>query len=118
THTTEVNTFNIPAETAKITAEGSGFLGNGINASVQPGFTTDKPNPYYNAHLFLSNGNEADNYNRANNFSLNHMNSLLDPRVEKVYRPSKTNGDFKGTDYGADPLSTNGSDLTSGPGFG
>ena len=118
THTSEVNTFNIPAETAKITAEGSGFLGNGINASVQPGYTVDKPNPYYNAHLFLSNGNEADNYNRANNFTLNHMNSLLDPRVERVYRPAKTNGAFKGTDYGADPLSTNGSDLTSGPGFG
>lgn len=118
THTSLVNTFNIPTETAKITAEGSGFLGNGITASVQPGYTTDKPNPYYNAHLFLSNGNEADNYNRANNFSLNLMNSLLDPRAQRVYRPAKTNGAFKGTDYGADPLSTNGSDLTSGPGYG
>ena len=118
THTSEVSTFNIPAEVAKITAEGSGFLGNGLNASVQPGYTVDKPNPYYNAHLFLSNGNEADNYNRANNFSLDLMKSLSDPRVEKVYRPAKTTGDFRGTDYGADPLSTNGSDLTSGPGFG
>ncbi|GEO09146.1 SusD/RagB family nutrient-binding outer membrane lipoprotein [Segetibacter aerophilus] len=117
-HTTKTSTFNIPAEVAKIVAEGSGFLGNGVSASVQPGYTTDKPNPYYNAHLFLSNGNEADNYNRANNFSLSIMNSLADPRVQKVYRPSKTGSAFKGTDYGADPVTTNGSDNTSGPGPG
>jgi len=117
-HTSEVGTFNIPAEIGKITAEGSGFLGNGLSAAAQPGFTVDKPNPYYNAHLFLSNGNEADNYNRANNFSLNLMNSLGDPRVQRVYRPAKTGGAFRGTNYGSDPLSENGSDLTSGPGYG
>ena len=117
-HTSQVNTFDIPGEIAKIVSEGSGFLGNGLNAAAQPGFTVDKPNPYYNAHLFLSNGNEADNYNRANKFSLDLMSSLNDPRVERVYRPSKTGGAFKGTNYGADPLTENGSDLTSGPGFG
>lgn len=117
-HTTKVSTFNIPAEIAKIVAEGSGFLGNGVTASVQPGYTVDKPNPYYNAHLFLINGNEADNYNRANNFSLNLMNSLADPRVQRVYRPAKTGGAFKGTDYGSDPNTNNGSDNTSGPGYG
>ena len=117
-HTSEVNTFDIPAEIAKIVTEGSGFLGNGLSAAAQPGFTVDKPNPYYNAHLFLSNGNEADNYNRANKFSLDLMTSLNDPRSKRVYRPAKTGGAFKGTDYGADPLSENGSDLTSGPGYG
>lgn len=118
THTSKSSTFNIPAEIAKIVAEGSGFLGNGVGASAQPGYTVDKPNPYYNAHLFLSNGNEADNYNRANNFSLNLFTSLNDPRSARVYRPAKTGGGFKGTDYGADPITTNGSDNTSGPGFG
>jgi hypothetical protein len=117
-HTTKVSTFNIPAEVAKIVAEGGGFLGNGVNASVQPGYTSDKPNPYYNAHLVLVNGNEADNYNRANVFTLNTMLSLEDPRHTRVFRPAKTNGTFKGTPYGADPISENGSDLTSGPGFG
>ena len=117
-HTTKVSTFNIPGEIAKIVAEGSGFLGNGLSASVQPVFTADKPNPYYNSHLFLLNGNEADNYNRANNFSLNLLNSLSDPRAQRVYRPAKSNGAFKGTDYGADPITANSSDLTSGPGFG
>jgi hypothetical protein len=117
-HTTKVSTFNIPAEVAKIVAEGGGFLGNGVNASVQPGYTSDKPNPYYNAHLVLINGNEADNYNRANVFTLSSMLSLEDPRHTRVFRPAKTNGAFKGTPYGADPISENGSDLTAGPGFG
>lgn len=117
-HTSKSNTFNIPAEIAKIVAEGSGFLGSGLSASVQPGYTTDKPNPYYASHLFLSNGNEADTYNRANNFSLNLMTSLSDPRLGKFYRPAKTGGTFKGTNYGADPVTTNASDNTSGPGYG
>jgi hypothetical protein len=118
-HTTKVGTFNIPAEVAKIVAEGGGFLGNGVSASVQPVYTVDKPNPYYNSHLFLINGNEADNYNRANVFTLDLMLSLNDPRYTRVYRPAKTgNNVFKGTTYGADPITTNGSDNTSGPGFG
>ena len=117
-HTVKTSTFNIPAEIAKITAEGSGFLGNGFSASVQPGYTVDKPNPYYNAHLFLNNGNEADNYNRANIFSLDLMNGLSDPRVQRVYRPAKSGGAFKGTIYGSDPFPANSSDNTSGPGFG
>lgn len=118
THTSKASTFNIPAEIAKIVAEGSGFLGSGVGAFAQPGYTVDKPNPYYNAHLFLSNGNEADNYNRANNFSLNLMTTLNDPRYARVYRPAKTGGGFRGTDYGSDPFSANGSDNTSGPGYG
>lgn len=121
THTSKTSTFNIAAEIAKIVAQPADynkFLGSGVGAFVQPGYTVDKPNPYYNAHLFLSNGNEADNYNRANNFSLNLMTSLNDPRYTRVYRPAKTGGGFKGTDYGSDPLTANGSDNTSGPGFG
>ncbi|HEX8332991.1 MAG TPA: SusD/RagB family nutrient-binding outer membrane lipoprotein [Segetibacter sp.] len=117
-HTTKVSTFNIPAEVAKIVAEGGGFLGNGVSASVNPGYTTDKPNPYHNAHLFLSNGNESDNYNRANNFTLDRMTALADPRVQRVYRPAKTGGAFKGTFYGSDPITANSSDNTSGPGYG
>jgi hypothetical protein len=117
-HTYKTNVFDIPAEIAKIQSEGSGFLGYGVGAMVQPGYTSDKPNPFFNAHLFLKNGNEADNYNRANNFSLDMMKSLSDERYKRVYRPAKTGGAFKGTDYGSDPLSDNSSDNTSGPGYG
>lgn len=117
-HTYKTGTFNASAEVAKITAEGSGFLGNGVNARVQPGFTVDKPNPYYGSHLFLVNGNEADNYNRANVFTLDLMKSLNDERYTKAYRPAKATGEFRGTTYGADPSDANNSDRTSGPGFG
>ncbi len=37
----------ITAEIAKIVSQGSGFLGSGENAAVQPGFTADKPNAFY-----------------------------------------------------------------------
>jgi hypothetical protein len=55
-HTTNTSTFNAQAEIAKIQAEGSGFLGEGLGAMVQPGYTPDKPNPWYNAHMYLQNG--------------------------------------------------------------
>jgi hypothetical protein len=118
-HTSNTNTFNASAEIAKITAEGSGFLGSGVGAMAQPGYSPDRPNPYYNAHLFLVNGNEADNYNRANVFTLDLMRSLNDPRYTKVYRPAKIDPtSFKGTIYGSDPNDANNSDRTSGPGYG
>ena len=50
-HTTGTSTFNPTAEIAKINTEGSGFLGSGLSANVQPGYTADKPNPFYNAHM-------------------------------------------------------------------
>lgn len=118
-HTTGTSTFNPTAEIAKINTEGSGFLGSGLSANVQPGYTADKPNPFYNAHMFNSiNGNENDNYNRANNFTLSLMNSTSDPRVSLVYRAPKNGGALKGTDYGSDPLTANSSDNTSGVGYG
>lgn len=117
-HTVKVGTFNIATEVAKITAEGSGFLGSGLSASVNPGYSPDKPNPYYNAHFFSITGAENDTYNRANNFSLNLMRDLKDSRYTKVYRPAKTGGAYKGTDYGSDANTANSSDNTSGPGYG
>lgn len=118
-HAYKTNVFNASAEVAKIQAEGSGFLGNGVSAMAQPGFTTDKPNPYYSAHLHTKSGNEADNYNRANNFSLNLMKNLNDERYKRIYREAKAlAGQFRGTDYGQNPLDDVNSDRTSGPGYG
>ncbi|MCP2937624.1 SusD/RagB family nutrient-binding outer membrane lipoprotein, partial [Salmonella enterica subsp. enterica serovar Typhimurium] len=37
----------VQAEIAKIVAEGSGFLGSGEDAAVNPGFQQDKPNAFY-----------------------------------------------------------------------
>ena len=118
-HTTGTSTFNPTAEIAKINTEGSGFLGSGLSANVQPGYSADRPNPFYNAHMFNSiNGNENDNYNRANNYSLSLLNTLNDPRVSYFYRAPKNGGALRGTDYGADPVTANSSDNTSGIGFG
>lgn len=118
-HCTGTSTFTPATEIAKINAEGSGYLGNGVSANVQPGYTADKPNPFYSAHMFNAiNGTEADNYNRANNFSLNLYNSLTDPRVSYVYRIPKNGGALKGTDYGMDPNTNYSSDNTSGVGYG
>lgn len=118
-HTVKTSTFNAPAEIAKITAEGSGFLGDGLGAMVQPGYTADKPNPYYNAHFFSIAGAENDNYNRANNFSLTLMKDLSDERYKRLYRECKAlPGQWRGTDYGQNPLDDVNSDRTSGPGYG
>jgi hypothetical protein len=46
------------------------------------------------------------------------MKNLSDERYKRVYRPSKTNADFKGTDYGQNPSDDVNSDKTSGPGYG
>lgn len=118
-HCSETSTFNPSNEISKINTEGSGFLGNGLSANVQPGYTADRPNPFFNAHMFNSiNGNENDNYNRANNFSLNLLSSLNDPRASYFYRSPKNGGALKGTDYGMDANSAFSSDNTSGVGYG
>jgi len=118
-HTYKTTAFDIPAEIAKIIAEQSGFLGDGVGATVQPGYTADKPNPYYNAHFFSISGSENDTYNRANNFSLNLMKNLQDERYKRLYRPAKSlPAEYRGTDYGQAPLDDVNSDRTSGAGYG
>jgi hypothetical protein len=118
-HAYKTTVFDRAAEMAKIQAEGSGFMGNGLGAMAQPGYTNDKPNPYYAAHLHTISGNEADNYNRANVFTLDFMKSLSDPRINRTYREAKALPDqFRGTTYGSDPKDDVNSDRTSGPGYG
>ena len=135
-HAYKTSIFNVPSEIAKITAEGSGFLGSGVGAMVWPGptgYTSDKPNPYYAAHLHVKNGNEADNYNRANCFALDMMKAANDLRHTRFYRTTKapvgtnsalpvsaTNPQqfYRCTSYGQNPLDDVNSDRTSGPGYG
>ena len=120
-HAYKTSIFNVPSEISKITAEGSGFLGNGIGAMVQPGYSADKPNPYYANHLHAINGNETDNYNRANCFALNLMTGANDLRHTRFYRTTKapvTGALYRCTSYGQNPLDDVNSDRTSGPGYG
>ncbi len=118
-HTSKTTTFDRAAEIAKIQSNGGGYLGNGLSASVQPGFTDDKGSPFFRTHLFAQNGNEADNYNRANNFILDQMKANQDERYKRLFRDAKAlPGQYRGTDYGQLPNDDVNSDRTSGPGYG
>jgi len=118
-HCSQTSTFNVSTEIGKITSEGSGYLGYGVGAYTQPAYVGDKPNPFFNAHLFLLNGNEADNYNRANNYILDMQKALQDERHKRLFRECKAlPGQYRGTTYGSLPNDDVNSDRTSGPGYG
>jgi hypothetical protein len=47
---------DIAGEMAIITAEGSGFLGAGESAKINPGYSASKPNPFYRNYALNENG--------------------------------------------------------------
>ena len=76
------------AQIAIITAEGSGFLAPSENATVNPGYSPANENPYWTTHMFGRGCTVSpDNFNRANNFSLNTMKTLNDIRYQYFYLP-------------------------------
>ncbi len=94
----------VAQEMAIINTEGSGFIGAGQTANVQPGYTTAKPNPFWSTFNFNQAGTYPNNFNRANNFSLNLMKTTNDNRFRYFYLPIRgTAGvaatDWKGIDY-------------------
>ena len=114
------------AQMAIINAEGSGFLTAGENATVNPGYTPANENPYWTTHMYGAGCTSTpDNFNRANNFSLNLMKGLKDIRYQYFYLPIRgipnfltttDPNDWKGIDYAptnSDPnfLSTKLSDI-------
>lgn len=111
----QVPGFNPATELAKITSEG--FLGEGETAYAQPGYqaTTANPssvsqqNPYWETYKTLYTGQEADQYNRANNYILNLFKNNGDPRYTRVFsavptgcscNPTVTAGSYFGFNYG------------------
>jgi hypothetical protein len=79
----------IKTQIAKIVAEGSGFLGTGETASVNPGFNQSQPNPYYTTYDFNLTGGEPSQM-RANSYALNEFKRSDDPRISVVYQPIKS----------------------------
>ena len=77
----------IQAEIAKIVAEGSGFLGTGQDASVNPTFQTDKPNAYYANFGFTQTGTQATDFWRANIIAMGFLKNNNDPRLGLFYKP-------------------------------
>ncbi|MEP7322005.1 MAG: SusD/RagB family nutrient-binding outer membrane lipoprotein [Saprospiraceae bacterium] len=104
----------ITAELSKITAEGSGFLKSGEDASVSPGFSQDKSNPYYGAYGFTATGTQATDFWRANRFAMELLKLSSDPRLGAFYKkvtnafpsggsePFVQNSplDYRGNEYG------------------
>ena len=71
-----------------INAEGSGFMGAGQTANVNPGYVAgSKPNPFWNTYNFNTACIYPNNFNRANNFSLNLMKNTNDARFRYFYLP-------------------------------
>lgn len=79
----------IKAQIAKIVAEGSGFLGTGQTATVNPGFNQSQPNPYYSTYSFNLTGGEPSQV-RANIYAMNLFKANNDPRIGYVYLPIKS----------------------------
>jgi hypothetical protein len=106
-HQTQVAGIAAVAATqmAIINTEGSGFLTAGLQASVNPGYSAANQNPYFQTHMYGAGCTPVpDNFNRANNFSLNLMKNLGDIRYQYFYLPVRgTPGtaasDWKGIDY-------------------
>ena len=112
---TEVNKFvtgaNEVAEMAKILAEGSGFLGAGLNGHVNPGYSSDKPNPYYNFYVRTIAGAIPGNgdYTKANAYAVGSPSAPVltgyyqyngDPRVDRLYTKPGTAAVHRGIRYG------------------
>jgi hypothetical protein len=111
-HQTQVAGYNPAAEISIINNEGHGFLTAGQTAEVNPGFSVDKPNPFWASWGYAQNGDKVNTYDRANNFSLNLLKSLNDERYKYFYRAVRTGtfaGQWRGIDYAlinADPALT------------
>lgn len=111
-HQSQIPGFNPAAEISIINAEGSGFLNAGQTAEVNPGYLPAKPNPYWAKFGYAQNGDRANTYDRANNFALNLMKTLNDPRHQYFYRAVRAGtfaGQYRGVDYAlinADPQYT------------
>jgi hypothetical protein len=110
--------FDVAGEVARITAEGSGYLVAGQNASVQPGYRTDKPNPFWATYFQDATGTTTANsvYYKANEYAIDYYQYDGDPRTTRFYTPG-ANG-LVGVAYGLPPVTANGATNLAGIGPG
>ena len=92
----------IGREIAKIIREGSGFLGSGEDAAVNPGFTQQKPSYYFSSvskyDLYPRNFASSASYGlvpswtrtSANTTAMNLLKNNRDPRLTFFYNPAGT----------------------------
>jgi hypothetical protein len=89
----------IQGEIAKITAEGTGFLD--VDAAADPGFLNadGKQNPFWDFN-YNTSGTYTQDFWRANQYSITFYKNNDDPRLEQVYRPASSNGEYQGNYIG------------------
>ncbi len=124
-HAYAVAGINKTAEIAIINTEGSGYLTT--DAVVQPGYKSDKPNPFYNSYKNTTTGAQTANnvYYRANSWGIEYYKGDGDPRVGTasysgggayMYEPGT--GGMIGVAYGLPPVTANASPILAGIGPG
>jgi len=117
-HAYAVAGINKPAEIAIINAQGDGYLAAGQDAQVNPGYKSDKPNPYYDNYYKSTTGAQTANnvYYRANEWGIKYYEFDGDPREPRLYEAG-ANG-FIGVKYGLPPTTVNASGNLAGIGPG
>lgn len=117
-HTYAVPAINKANEIAIIEAEGSGYLGAGENAMVQPGYASDKPNPFYNLYKATIAGAQTANnvYYAANEWGIGYYEYNGDPRRTRFYEQRQ--GGYTGVAYGLPPVNANAAGNLAGIGPG
>jgi Starch-binding associating with outer membrane len=116
-HLSQVPGFDATPIIASITTDGAGFLNGGESVGVNPGYTSDRPNPYWASYAFDVNAAVVNRFFRANNFALNLMKGLNDERHKFFYKPVASTafaaGTYRGVNYGIPPQTDNSEDRLS-----
>ncbi|MBX2924637.1 MAG: SusD/RagB family nutrient-binding outer membrane lipoprotein [Chitinophagaceae bacterium] len=101
------NASYISDELAKIATDGSGFLGAGQSALINPGYiagTAGLQNPLWETYYRTAIGALTSNYNtiRPTEFLVEKYKSLNDPRLEKIYAKATATGEYAGAPLGTE----------------
>jgi hypothetical protein len=114
----------IQAEFAIIAAEGSGYLD--FDAQAQPGYQSDKGNPFYNTYVADNAGSATGNsvYYKANIYAVGDQTANIpgyytfdgDDRAFEFY--NTVSGKLRGVQYGLLPVTSNGASTLSSIGSG
>jgi hypothetical protein len=106
----------IQSEISKITAEGTGFINEGEDALINPGFqnSAGKHNYIYAALGLTPNGTPATTFFRALQFGVDFYKNTNDTRIDYVYK-KPSNGVHLGNWLGSSP---NANSITSETGTG
>jgi hypothetical protein len=126
-HAYAVPAIDKAAELAIIATQGSGYLGAGEDAQVNPGYSSTKPMPFYSVFKATATGAQTANnvYYRANEWGIDYYGWDGDPRVFNTFGASfggrlyeAGTGGLVGVAYGLPPVTENASPVLAGIGPG